>query len=858
MPAAASPPQQPASGALALEIERLRVVGNVLYVAAHPDDENTRLLAYLVAERKLRAAYLSLTRGDGGQNLIGPEQGPMFGLLRTAELLEARRLDGAEQLFTRAVDFGYSKSSDEALRLWRYPDVLVDVVRAMRRFRPDVVIARFSADDQRTHGHHSASARLATEAFAAAADPSFEPEALAGLPPWKASRLLWNKSTWSMLPDDDWSADLPTDVGGYSPRLGLSYGELAGRSRSMHKSQGFGAEQQRGPILEYFEVLEGERPSEDFLGGLDFTWKRAGGDDELIAVLERASATFRPEAPHETIPLLFDARRRIRALTDSHHKQHKLRQLDDVIAACAGLWLEATADGYVRAPGEALDVTATAINRSPFPIRLVSVEVAGVAAALEAQDLKDNEPVSVPRRVTVAADAPDSTPPWLREEADGALYRLPGPELVNEPEAPPALEALFEVRLGEETLRLRRAVDYKWVDPVVGERRRPLEIHPAVSLTLDRRVLVFAGSEPRDVHVLAKAGAASVRGRVRLELPKGWRVEPDSASLVLAEREAERTLAFRVWPPDPSSAGADEAAREARLVAVAEVDGRRYSRGLARIEYPHIPIQTLFPPAEARLVAVDLVRAAGRIGYVAGAGDDVAASLAEVGYEVVPLDEAALADAAGLSGLDAVVLGVRAYNVRPRLHFHHEALMEWVKAGGTLVTQYNTVNRLSALDGPIGPWPFEITRDRVTDEASPLRFEPADEPVLRYPNEITEKDFEGWVQERGLYFAAGADPRYRTPLLLHDAGEPWHKGALLVADYGRGRFVYTGLSFFRQLPAGVPGAFRLFANLLAHRPASATSGAHSQGSGDTDDPDTAGGAGTGLDHRADDQSGVRN
>jgi len=841
---AASPPRQPDAGALALAVQRLRVVGNVLYVAAHPDDENTRLLAWLVGERKLRTAYLSLTRGDGGQNLIGSEQSDLFGLLRTAELLEARRLDGAEQYFTRAVDFGYSKSTDESLALWRYPEVLTDVVRVMRQFRPDVVIARFSPDDAKTHGHHSASARLAREAFDAAADPARLRKELPGLEPWTARRLLWNKSTWSKPADADWSADLPTDVGGYNPLIGTSYGEIAGLSRSMHKSQGFGAEQQRGPILEYFEVLEGERPATDFLAGIDFSWKRAGGDDELIAVLERASTTLRPDAPHEIIPLLLDARRRIRALPDSHHKDYKLAELDEVIAACAGLWLEATADGYLRAPGEEVEVAATAIDRSPFPMELVSVRFGREAATEKGGALANNQPLVLRHRVRIAQDAADSTPPWLREPADGALYRLPSPDLIGVPAAPAAMEVTFDLKVGEETLSFVRPVDYKWVDPVVGERRRSLEIHPAVTLTMDRKVLVFAGSGPREVRVVAKAGAASFRGRLHLEAPAGWRVEPADAALALGEREAEQDFVFRVWPPAEPTKSV-----EGMLRAVADADGHELSRSLARIEYPHIPIQTLFPAAEARLVPVALARGVTRVGYIPGAGDDVPASLTEVGYEVSILDEAALAHA-DLSALEAIVVGVRAYNVNPRLRFHHARLMAWVEAGGTLVTQYNAVNRISDVTGPMGPYPFEITRDRITVETAPVRFDVASHAVLHHPNEITMADFEGWVQERGLYFAANADARYQRPLAFQDPGEDWSNGGLLVAGYGKGRFVYTGLSFFRQLPAGVPGAYRLFANLLARA-------GDDDGAAATTQPEPKSGQAT-RNERTDDQSGVRN
>jgi LmbE family N-acetylglucosaminyl deacetylase len=825
--AAASPPRQPNAGELALAVAHLRVVGNVLYIAAHPDDENTRLLAWLAGERGVRTTYLSLTRGDGGQNLIGREQGDLFGLIRTAELLEARRIDGAEQLFTRAIDFGYSKSTDESLQLWRYPEVLIDVVRAIRTFRPDVVIARFSAADAKTHGHHSASARLAQEAYEAAADPARFRKELPGLEPWRAQRLLWNKSTWSKPPEEDWSKDLPTDVGTYSPLLGESWGEIAGRSRSMHKSQGFGAEQQRGPILEYFEVLAGEEPDSDILAGIDMTWKRAGGDDALVSLLEQASQTLAAGAPHTILPVLLEARAKIRALPESHDKAAKLAELDGVVAACAGLWLEATAEGFLRAPGEDVEVSATAINRSPYPVELVAVRFGGPAASREATPavpadaagpLASNQPRVVKSRVAIAKNAEPTTPPWLREAPEGALYRLPSPDLIGRPAAAAPVDVTFDVRLGGETLTFTRAVEFKWVDPVVGERRRPFEIHPAVTLTLDRSVLVFAGADPRRVRVVAKAGAASADGRIRLVAPAGWRVEPAEVPFQLAAREAEATFDFSVTPPTGTSSGVTPAAVAAgtmagTLRAVADTGGRELSHSLVRIEYPHIPIQTLFPKAEARLVPLALARDGDRIGYVPGAGDDVVTALADVGYDVTVLDDDALSG--DLTHFDAIVLGVRAHNVNPRLRHHHERLMKWVEAGGTLVTQYNAVNRISDVQGPLGPFPFDITRERVTDEASPVRFDDPAHPVFHTPNEITPADFEGWVQERGLYFADKEDARYRAPLAFQDPGEGWNNGALIVAAHGKGRFVYTGISFFRQLPAGVPGAYRLFANLLA-------------------------------------------
>ncbi len=811
--ALSQPSAQPHAGQLRSAVERLSLVGNVLYVAAHPDDENTRLIAWLVGQRHLRTGYLSLTRGDGGQNLIGPEQAELFGLIRTRELLEARRIDGGEQMFTRAVDFGYSKSADEALAAWRYPDIVAEVVWAIRKFRPDVIVTRFPIGDRPTHGHHTASALIAREAFDAAADPDRFPEQLKYVEPWQARRILWNKSTWWKQPEEDWSADLPVDVGVYNPLLGLSYGEIAGRSRSMHKSQGFGAEQQRGSIMEYFELLGGDAPSDgDFLGGIDFTWTRAGGDQKLIDELAAIARDFSDADPAASIPALLDARAKIAALDASPWRDPKLAEVDEVIAACAGLWLEATADAWMRAPGERLEVKATALNRTSAAVELVGVRFPDEGRVDGVRPLAKDEPLEISRTITLSDDMPVTTPYWLREPHEGAMYTVDDLRLLGLPVAPAPLAVEFDVRFGETVLTYRRDVDYKWVDPVEGERRRPLEIHPVVTLTPERSVVLFPEGAPRKLRWKVEAGADSAHGKVRLQLPAGWEVDPATQPLALASREAEGSVEFTLYPPAAGSPAADEAAT---VTAVAEVGLRNWSKSMARIDYPHIPPQVVFTPAEARLVGLDLDRGGiERVGYIPGAGDEVAEALEHVGYDVRILDEEAL-DAGDFDGLDAIVVGVRAFNVNDRMRFHRQRLLGWVQGGGTLVVQYNAVNRIADVAVPVGPYPFDITRDRVTDETAPMRAELPDHPVLTTPNRIEEADYEGWVQERGLYFAGNVDERYSMPLASHDAGEPWLAGGLLAANYGKGRFVYTGLSFFRQLPAGVPGAYRLFANILA-------------------------------------------
>lgn len=801
-------PPQPHAGELRAAIARLGVLGKVLYVAAHPDDENTRLLAWLVGERRLRTAYLSLTRGDGGQNLIGPEQTEAFGVIRTLELEGARNIDGAEQFFTRAVDFGYSKSPEEALAKWRYPEVLGDVVWAIRKFQPDVIVTRFPAGESKTHGHHTASAVLALEAFEAAADPTRFVEQLERVAVWQARRIFWNKSTFWKGEDEDWSKDLPLDVGGYDPALGLSWGEIAGRSRSMHKSQGFGAAEQRGSILEYFELLGGDPPSgagADFLAGIDFGWSRAGAGPEIPAKLASILQAFRDDDPAASLPALLELRSLIMALPETSWSREKLVDVDNVIAAAAGLWMEATAEGWLAVRGEAIAVNATALNRSAASLELTRVVFPDEAVVDVGEALHRDAAVAFHHELTLAEDTSLSSPYWLKEAAKGALYSVDDPALLGAPMAPPPLTVTFEITLANQVLRFPRTVHYKWVDRVQGERRRPLEVQPAFTVTPDREVLVFPDSQLRTLRLRVRGGAESVSSTLRLQAPEGWKVEPDVVPLALKGREAETIVEFSIAPGNQAKPG--------EVIIESEKGGGLFAQ--QRIDYPHIPPQALLSPARARLVPLALDRGTVQsVGYVPGAGDKVAESLEQVGYDLRMLDEAALAEA-DFEGLDAIVVGVRAFNVNDRLRFHRERLLGWVASGGTLIVQYNAVNRIAEVAVPLGPLPFEITRERVTEEDAPVRFLEADHPALTTPNAISEQDFEGWVQERGLYFAGDIDARYATPLASHDEGEDWQAGGLLVANYGAGRFVYTGLSFFRQLPAGVLGAYRLFANLLA-------------------------------------------
>jgi LmbE family N-acetylglucosaminyl deacetylase len=827
----ASPAPQPDAAQIQLALRKLGVVGSVLYVAAHPDDENTNLLAYLSKELLLRTGYLSLTRGDGGQNLIGAEQGADLGVIRTQELLAARRIDGAEQFFTRARDFGYSKSAEETLKIWGKDAILADMVWVIRRFRPDVIVTRFSPEVTDTHGHHTASAQLAVEAFHAAADAKFHPEQLSEeVRPWQARRLFWNRSSWSIKDGEDLSAFIKMDVNSYNPLLGISVGELSADSRSMHKSQGFGVARSRLPITEYFAPLDsGTASGNSFLSGLDFSWKRFRGTAALARLIEQAQRQFVPATPHTSIRALLAIDEVLDHLGEVDWRARKKAEVRELVLACAGVFAEATASDFRVVPGGDLALTASAVNRSPAKIVLSELKVAGAsftdAASAKDSDkstsLRVNQPlgsVEIKKTLRSHPNVPESTPYWLALAPEPGLFRVAKADEIGLPEAPASLFVDFVLTVDQHTLQVRRPIVYKWTDPVAGERYRSVEVVPSVSVKPATKVLMLPRGEARSVTVRLAAATLPVAGVLRLEAPPGWAVTPATIPFAF-DKTPTLDLSFRVQPPT-SSPGQSQSAVEARLRAVADVDpihGNHLAQGVEHIEHPHIPIQAVLVPSEIHAVALPVEIQGKTIACIPGPGDEVPSMLQQIGYDVTVLPDELLPHltAAALARFDAVVIGVRAYNSNDKLPSAQPALMAYVHQGGTVVAQYNTNNRLAPLTLPIGPYPFTIGRERVTDENAPVEFLAPEQQLLNWPNKITSADFEGWVQERGLYFASTWDTHYQTVLSMRDLGEPALAGGLLVAHEGKGIYIYTGLSFFRQLPAGVPGAFRLFANLLA-------------------------------------------
>ena len=805
-----------------LALHKLNVLGSVLMIAAHPDDENTALLAYYARGRSVRTGYLSLTRGEGGQNLIGPEQGDLLGVIRTQELLAARRIDGAEQFFSRAIDFGYSKTADETLAKWGREKVLSDVVWVIRKFRPDVIILRFSGTPRDGHGQHQASALLGKEAFSAAADKNRFPEQLRYVQTWQAKRLMWN--VFSFTPEQEKEAlamphKVGVDTGEFNPILGKSYNEIAGISRSQHRSQGMGAPERRGPSKNFLVTVEGPPADGSAFDGVDIGWGRVPGGEAVGRILAEAERTFEPEHPEKIIPLLLKARPLLVAIDDPWAKR-KLEELDETLALCSGLWLDATADHYALVPGRPVEIQLTALNRSHASLDLRGYSADSPHGSIDGvhnygpHSLSYNQPVTVSLSWTVPADCPYSQPFWLRQTHKGDTYEIDDQQWIGLADTPPLLTAEFMLNFEGTNVPLKRPVQFRYVNPTEGELTRAVIVVPAVGINLPEPIEFFPNEGQKKVEIQVKANITKAAGALRLELPEGWHAEPASQPFQLPDADGEQALSFSITPP--------HAETQARLRAIAKLDGNEISTGMTVISYPHIPPQVLFPNADAKLVRADVKVTAHKVGYVMGAGDELPEALQQLGCEVTLLSERDLSGG-NLGVFDAIVTGVRAYNVRTDLRANQDRLLEYVHNGGTLIVQYNVAEggpfggRKTGELAHVGPYPLQIGRGRVSVEEAPVKFLAADDPLLMSPNRISEKDFEGWIQERGLYFASEWDSHYHAILETHDPGEKPQEGGMLAARYGQGVYIFSAFSWFRELPAGVPGAFRIFANMLSAR-----------------------------------------
>jgi len=810
----APPPAAPAAPtipAALLDLRQFRELGSVLYTAAHPDDENTQFLAWLSRGRGYRTAYLSLTRGDGGQNVIGPELGDKLGIARTQELLAGRRLDGAQQFFSRALDFGFSKDYADTQRVWGRDEVIGDMVRVIRRFQPDIILTRFSPQPGGTHGHHTASAVLSIEAFKLAGDPKAYPEQLAqGLKPWQPKRILQNGSFGRAAPTVDSVSVL---VEGNDPVLGIPLSTLSLRVLAEHKTQNLGGVifgQGRGagvggPRTELFYPLGGEPTKSGLFEGVATTWtaRYPGPGEKIDALAAAAESAFDQKNLAANVPALLALRAALATLPADPLVTDKRAQLDRALIACLGLTVATTSATADVVAGETLDLTHTV--SSIVPVRWLSTRDS-TGKTLTAEISVQSKIEIQKSKIEIPAFTPLTTPYWLRAEGRPGFARVDDPALIGDAENKPAFPFSYVFEIAGQQLTIAdepRSVSGS--GPT--EKRRRLDVVPPVSLTFTSDVTVLTPGATRSVDVEISANRPDRTGSVALELPAGWKATPAAQPFTLAAVGAKSRLTFAVTAPP--------AASTATLGAVATIGTATYRHARDEVNYPHIPPQVLQPLARQRAVAFEVAVTAKKIGFLPGAGDDIPAALAQLGCTVTTLTDADLTPEK-LAAFDAVVTGVRAFNVREGLSANLAGLFAWVEQGGTVITQYNRPGRDIKTDRLA---PFALTLGgndaRVTDEDAAITLLEPNHPAFNVPNKLTPADWTGWVQERGAYFGTTWGPEFTPLLACNDAGEKPQRGGLLVARHGKGYYVYTGLGFFRQLPAGVPGAYCLFANLIS-------------------------------------------
>ena len=801
-----TPPGTGGVAALAGALKQLGANKRVLVIGAHPDDEDTELLAILSRGMGVRAAYLSLSRGEGGQNLIGPELGPELGIIRTEELLAARQLDGARQFFTRAYDFGFSKTADETFRFWPRDSLLVDVLAVIRRFRPQIVVSIFSGTPRDGHGQHQVAGIVARQAFETLRDSSWGPV--------KLYRAAWS---------DTGATTLRLDGGALDPLAGRSYHQIAMAGRSRHRSQDMGQFERAGPSVDrlaFVEWRDGRRGTKDgdgLFAGVDTVLH---GRARYVALLDSARVRLNPSRPAAIVPLLVRALRELGRGTVGETDAEQRESLEHALAAAAGVAIDGFVDDGIVIPGERLEVEATVWNAGAGGVTLDGIDVTAPPGwkveRLDAATSPVPQGALATRRfaVTVAPDAPRSQPYFLRHPLAGGLYDWTGTpaDWRGLPFEPSLVEMAARLTIAGQPVTLRREVVYRYRDQGIGEVRRPIVVTQPFDVAVTPDLVVWpidgAAGGPRHFTITvtnrARGPAAT---QVVVTPPSGWAAAP-AESLSFQREDEAKSLTVTVALPPGARPGVYA------LRAAAATAGERKEGALAVIDYPHIRPRPVAHASTAELRAARIaLPAVTRVGYVRGASDRVPEALQAVGVplELLGPDTLARGD---LSRYDAIVIGSRAYEVDAALVASNGRLLDYARTGGLVIVQYQ---QYPFVNGNFAPYRLSIARphDRVTDETAPVTERDAAHRVFHVPNEIGPDDWAGWVQERGLYFAHDWDAAY-TPLLeTHDPGEPPLFGGLLVAAVGQGTYVYTGLSFFRQLPAGVPGAYRLFANLLA-------------------------------------------
>lgn len=784
------------------ELLQLMETKRVLYVAAHPDDENTRLIAYLVNGEHAEVAYLSVTRGDGGQNLIGKELGIELGQIRTQELIKARETDGGRQYFTRAMDFGYSKNPTETLQNWDKMKVLADVVWAIRKFQPDIIITRFNTIPGITHGHHTTSAILAGEAFELAGKADAFPEQLQWVKPWQPKRIFFNAYNFQgeFKPEEGKKYHV-FQVGGYDPLLGESYHQIAADSRTMHKSQGFGATAGIGEARDYIQLVGGEDYSENAFEGVADRWETVSGGKEIKAQITQVISEYEFIQPEKNLAGLLKLRSSLVGLNSNEiWIAEKIEKLDQAIFKSLGLEFEFNVRKEWGFPGEEVKAELVFNNPSSVGISGINFRVMEVDYSGNDEDLKDNKTQSLTVLLTIPEDAVYSQPYWLENPIDGTLYDVRDQAQIGKPFNDSTTSGKLSFKIGNQQFSTIVPLKYKFNDQVDGEIKQPFVIVPEVDLTVSKENVFLIGGADPTVTVSVNFKSQFLEGELDFEGIDSTQFRILSIEDVMIQKKRIYHIAFL-----PNGSG-----KKTVTARFTTPDGKSYDQTTKTISYKHIPNLTYFYPASLNLIQANWKVSGEKIGYIPGAGDDVPGVLSALGYKVTMIGpEDYSVDY--LSQFKAIVVGIRAYNTNETLAANQQVLMGYVRSGGNLIVQYNTSSPL--LTNQLGPFPFTIGRDRVAVQGSPVTADWSSQ-VLAGPNKITEQDLEGWVQERGLYFATAIDPAYETPFIMQDPEEPSSNGSLIVATYGNGTFVYTGISFFRQLPAGIPGAIKLFVNLI--------------------------------------------
>lgn len=807
-------------GELKQVFKKLRTDVRVLYLAAHPDDENTRLISWLVNERGYRTGYLSLTRGDGGQNLIGAEQGIELGAIRTRELIAARSVDGAEQFFTRAFDFGYSKSPDETFQKWKREEILRDVVQVIRQFKPHVIITRFATDGSGGHGHHTASAMLAEEAFGIAANPERFPESAALYGTWQVKRLFYNSTARFFNPNADLSNLLKLDVGEYNKNLGKSYGEIAALSRSMHRSQGFGSALSRGEQFEYFKFLLGDSMGmgADIFNGLALnSTKTFKSWNESLTQAEKA---WEKDDIRLSLGLL------IKLIQEEEKKgiesAYRLKLLQKLVLGIAGIHLEVFTDkDKDYSPGDSIYLKANAISRTTEGFKVKRLELiqqstqnpSGVARTvfqdiMLQKNIQKTENIGLKIQEGVLGNLS-----WLRQMPENSIFTQNSrTEVGKDWEQDFYFQTNWHLEYEGLTFQVSNRAFNKRIEPDKGESQHPIYVVPSLSIEPIQQVGISINNKPVLVSVKIKASSNFENLNLEMDLPKGWKLKTSDNASGLVKNFAlksgeEREITFEL----NATSNAENGTLNMRVTKGETI----FKNNWEKIKYDHIPDQLIVKEAQLPLRSISIQKTARKIGYIKGAGDDVAACLRLIGYDVTELNPLSL-EKTDLNQFQTLITGVRAFNTFPELIAMKAKLKTYMEQGGNLIVQYNTNSWAGPLQSDFSPYSLKIVRDRVTDENSPISFKLPGHPVLNQPNKITPFDFENWVQERGIYFAGERGAEFESPLAMNDPNEKSLDGGLVTAKVGKGNFTYTGLAFFRQLPAGVPGAYRLFVNLIEH------------------------------------------